>query len=152
MFARTPNTTSDASRLFTAKTPLAPRSIDSLPRLELCAMSIAAKTTEAVLQVFQKMQIRTKLFAHSDSTIALAWIKSEPHRFNAFIANREVQIRRQLQPEIWYHVRYPSRESSGSSHAPNGLKTLQRSRALVVWPPLATQIWPGEPPSPTRDN
>ena len=47
----------------------------------------------------------THVYLWSDSTIALHWIASEPHRWTTFVANRVTQIR-QLVPDVtWKHVR-----------------------------------------------
>ena len=81
IYARTPSATEGVSSLLTATSRLAPKKLQTLPRLELCAMNIASKTTKVILEVLGKLGPNLRLFAYSDSTIALSWVKSQPYRF-----------------------------------------------------------------------
>ncbi|XP_031331474.1 uncharacterized protein LOC116162080 [Photinus pyralis] len=66
-----------------AKTKVSPVKVVTIPKLEL--------------------YIR-KLYALSDSSVALSWIATCPSKLPIFIANRVVQIRSQLDLSSWYHV------------------------------------------------
>lgn len=44
------------------------------------------------------------MYAWTDSTTTLAWIRSSPHRWATFVANRTSQIHNLTSPAIWYHV------------------------------------------------
>lgn len=44
------------------------------------------------------------IYAWSDSTVALSWIKSLSHRWKTFVCNRVTQIQEHLPPEHWCHV------------------------------------------------
>ena len=89
------------SFLVCSKSRVAPVSSSTipLPHLELCAALLLAQlvtTTKKALQI-----TFSKVYLWSDSTIALQWIKTEPHTQPTFIANRIAEIQR-LIPQIWY--------------------------------------------------
>ena len=44
------------------------------------------------------------VYAFSDSTIALSWICSSPHRWSIFVGNRVAQCQENLPPHNFYHV------------------------------------------------
>ena len=97
------------SRLLCAKTKLAPKKMQTLPRLELAAMALGSKLLIAVEAAVE----RKNAFcinppdAYTDSTTALVWVKGDPARWNTFVANRVAQIQRDW-PEIsWSHVSGP---------------------------------------------
>ena len=91
-------------KLLTAKSRLAPMKIESVPRLELCAMTIAANTLSIILKTLQSLELNITIFAYTDSTIALAWVKAPPHRFQTFVANRVAKIQKVIRPSKWRHV------------------------------------------------
>ena len=71
--------------------------IESVPRLELCAMTIAANTLSIILKTLQSLELNITIFAYTDSTIALAWVKAPPHMFQTFVANRVAKIQKVIQ-------------------------------------------------------
>lgn len=44
------------------------------------------------------------MHAWTDSTTALAWIRSSPHRWDTFVDNRTSQIQQVTSPSIWRHI------------------------------------------------
>ncbi|GFY75625.1 integrase catalytic domain-containing protein, partial [Trichonephila inaurata madagascariensis] len=62
----------------------------SLPRLELCSALLLANLLQATLPTLNVPISDT--FAWSDSKITLAWLKSEPRRWQPFVANRVAKI------------------------------------------------------------
>ncbi|GFV67140.1 uncharacterized protein TNCV_3668951 [Trichonephila clavipes] len=78
------------SRLLTSKTRVSSVKHQSLPRLELCSTLLLANLIQATLPTLTAPISET--FAWSDPKISLAGLKSEPRRWQPFVANREAQI------------------------------------------------------------
>ncbi|GFY25232.1 integrase catalytic domain-containing protein [Trichonephila clavipes] len=72
----------------------------SLPRLELCSALLLANLLQATLPTLT-VSI-SEIFAWSDSKITLAWLKSDPRRWQPFVANRVAQIQ-ELTPNVHFN-------------------------------------------------
>ncbi|GFS40237.1 DUF1758 domain-containing protein [Trichonephila inaurata madagascariensis] len=88
------------SRLLTSKTRVSPVKPHSLPQLELCSALLLANLLQATLPTLT-VPI-SEIFAWSDSNITLAWLKSEPRRWQPFVANGVAQIQ-ELTPNVHWN-------------------------------------------------
>ena len=88
--------------LVMAKSRLAPLKQQTIPRLELCAATLATRQ-DAMLRRELDIQMDTSQF-WSDSTLVLQYIKSQDRRFLTFVANRVAEIRSRTNIDDWRHV------------------------------------------------
>lgn len=92
-------------RLVCAKSKVAPLRKLSVPRLELLAAVLLADLVASVVDALKPFLVVDQIFAWSDSSVALAWIKSCPSRWKTFVANRVSHIQDTIPPDCWRHVR-----------------------------------------------
>lgn len=100
MECTTPN--GNTTKLIASKSRVAPIKIISIPRLELCACLLLSQLVNKVHQSL-KMNI-DEIILHSDSTIAIAWINTSPHKLKVFIGNRVAKIQKLTEGLQWKHV------------------------------------------------
>lgn len=73
----------------------------TLPKLELCAAHLLSKLLQRIKTVINR---EVKIFAWSDSSITLAWIKNSRSK-DKFIKTRVEEIKLYASTAIWQHVR-----------------------------------------------
>lgn len=98
------NSDGNTVNLVTAKSKVSPKNVVSLARLELCAILVLSQLIKNVVVACQNRIVFRDIFAFSDSTVALCWVHSSPHRWNTFVANRVSKIQSDLSPQNLYHV------------------------------------------------
>lgn len=90
-----------------SKTRVAPKAKSktgelTLPRLELMGALLLSKLMTTVKRALKIPIDVTKYY--SDANITLAWIKSDPNRWNVFVANRVSEIQKLTNPNDWDYV------------------------------------------------
>ena len=88
-----------STNLVLAKSKVAPLKTLTVPKLELCAAVLVSKLLTTVAK---ELNIPIEhIYAWSNSTITLSWIKTQPVRLKTFVANRVID---NVPPLHWRHV------------------------------------------------
>ncbi|XP_062541389.1 uncharacterized protein LOC134209417 [Armigeres subalbatus] len=113
--------------LIAANSRVAPLKRLSIPRLELSAAVLAARLHAKILEALD-MAISASYF-WSDSSVTLEWLRSSPHVWKTFIANRVSEIQTTTHGSQWNHV--------AGTHNPADLIT----RGMKVDEFLSSDLW-----------
>ncbi|XP_055923722.1 uncharacterized protein LOC129954081 [Eupeodes corollae] len=89
-------------RLLCAKSKVAPVRNVCLPRLELCAAQLMVQLVKRIRHIFQDKFER--VYYWTDSSIVIAWLSSESHHWQTFVANRVATIQNLSSIDQWRHV------------------------------------------------
>ncbi|XP_045778087.1 uncharacterized protein LOC123875994 [Maniola jurtina] len=88
--------------LLCSKTRVSPIKPTSMPRLELCGASMAAKLLEKVLTTTRLPY--SSCFLWTDSSVVLSWLKTQPNKLKQFVRNRVSDILERTKNYPWRHV------------------------------------------------
>ncbi len=108
--------------LVMAKARVAPTKLTSIPRLELSAAVVAARSS-VMLRNELEMPIHAEFF-WTDSQVVLAYINNEARRFHVFVANRVQMIREHTSPSQWHYI---DTKENPADHASRGLNVVDIS-------------------------
>ena len=140
---------STTSRLVVAKTKVSPLKAVSIPRLELCAAVMVAELLAITKHSLNLPEV--SLWAWSDNTAAIAWLRetSIPHK--TFVANRVAAAARNVSPEAWLHVPILDNPADCASR---GISAQELKEHRLWWggPPWLQQEPLAIPPQPGADE
>ncbi|GBM17928.1 hypothetical protein AVEN_111081-1 [Araneus ventricosus] len=88
--------------ILASKSRVAPIRVISIPRLELCACVLLAQLVQNIRSSL-RLEI-SNIVLHTDSTIALAWLKTPANHLKTFIANRVSKVQRLTENCCWTHA------------------------------------------------
>ncbi|XP_065162139.1 uncharacterized protein [Atheta coriaria] len=146
VYCRSPNGGKTYINVLQAKSKVAPvKTQVSLPRLELCAAKIVAA-------LLRKLRIsldisNENIYAWSDSMITLAWITGPVEKREVFVANRIVDVNRNIPTHAWRHVRTHENPADLITRgvAPNKLKENKLWWQGPTWLTQEKETWPTQP-------
>ena len=101
VYLRTHGQTGPETRLVMSKSRLSPSKPITLPRLELMGAVLGSRLTAYVIASLDMKPHDVRLW--TDSSVALAWIKSDPSRWGTFVSNRVTEIQQKFSPSKWCH-------------------------------------------------
>ncbi|XP_045768370.1 uncharacterized protein LOC123869490 [Maniola jurtina] len=116
-------------RLVCAKSKVSPTKPHSIARLELLGGVLLSKLLRTVHDNYAERVPIKATYAFLDSKVALYWIKSSPHRWQTFVANRVVKITEKVHPAKDGIIRVATVKISGRTYL----------RPVVRLCPLPTQ-------------
>ncbi|XP_061721087.1 uncharacterized protein LOC133527908 [Cydia pomonella] len=93
-----------STHLLIGKTKIAPLKRLTIPRLELCAAHLLSKLVKKVLTAYSSRLSFDQVYAWSDSTITLAWLRSSPDKWRTYVSNRIAETTSNVPASQWHHV------------------------------------------------
>ncbi|CAK1601299.1 unnamed protein product [Parnassius mnemosyne] len=133
--------------LIMAKTRVAPlRTPLTIPRLELMAALLLSKLLDKIANLYRDRICPERIYAWSDATIVLAWLRSSPHEWKTFVSNRTSDILSRVPASCWHHV--PSADNPADAASRGLLPTAMVQHDLwyhgPAWLRRSADNWPVE--------
>ncbi len=130
-------------QLVTSKARVAPVKSVTVPRLELMAAHLLSKLVVIVVKNL-KLSL-ADVYAWTDSSIVLAWLRGSATKLKTFVANRVCTIQEQVPGSHWRHVRT---EDNPADLASRGMSPKDVIKSVLWWkgPPwLSYRLLIGHP-------
>lgn len=127
-----------------AKSRVAPLRTISIPRLELCAAVLLSELLKFVIITYKNSIDFKKIYAWTDSTVCLSWIKSHPYKWKTFVSNRISIIQENIGPDNWYHINTNENPADVASRGtfPSELLNNKLWWAAPDFLKLSNNLWP----------
>lgn len=131
-------------RLCCAKSKVAPLRKCSVPRLELLAAVLLSDLTTSFIDSLKDFYTFDNIYAWSDSSVALTWIRACPSKWKTFVANRVAAIQEKIPPDNWHHVSGSENPADCGSRGLLPADLVQNSSwwAGPTWLSHAQESWP----------
>lgn len=106
IYLRSTNTSGQHTvNLLTAKGRVAPLKVITIPKLELMAAHLLAKTVSKIQIILRSNIHVNETHYWCDSSIVLAWLRKTPNQLKTFVAHRVSDIISLTSVSDWHHIR-----------------------------------------------
>lgn len=106
--------------LIMGKARVAPTKVTTVPRLELSAAVVAARTSVMLRNELEISDLKERFW--TDSKVVIGYVNNDAKRFHVFVANRIQRIKSLTDPQQWHYVQS---EHNPADHASRGLDVKQ---------------------------
>ncbi|XP_023806317.1 SH3 and multiple ankyrin repeat domains protein 2 isoform X1 [Oryzias latipes] len=135
-----------------ARSRVAPKRVQSIPRLELCAALTAAQ----LAHVLEKELTRTvnQMVLWSDSTTVLTWLQSQSCRYKVFVGGRVAEIQELTKNGTWRYVDSVNNPADDLTRG-KPLRALTEHNRWSQGPPFLLQdpdTWPERPSTEPQED
>ena len=138
--------------LIMAKNRVAPIKSQTIPRLELCRAQLLSKVLQQVAADFSIPE--KAIFAWTDSSMVLGWLKTPHNRLKIFVAHRVSDITSRITANHW---RYVHTSCNPADLVSRGIRPSELLQSKLWWngPPwlsLSPAHWPRRPDIDRKDS
>lgn len=130
VYLRFETETNTYSHLLCSKTQVAPLKKVTIPRLELLSALLLARLISTITNALESEIELAKPTCHTDSQVALCWIKGVDKEWKQFVQNRLIEIRKLVPVDHWRHC--PGTQNPADVPS-RGASTLELSEKLGLW-------------------
>jgi hypothetical protein len=130
IYLRVETETNTYSHLLCSKTRVAPLKKVTIPRLELLSALLLARLISTITNVLEPEIELIEPTCHTDSQVALCWIKGVDKEWKQFVQNRVLEIRKLVPVTQWRHC--PGTKNPADIPS-RGASTSELSEKLELW-------------------